>query len=321
VFLKGAYLAYCVYPHPALRPLRDLDVLVPPAQEDAARHALLAAGLLESPHHAHVPDEYQDTTQHQQPLLAGTVMLELHRRLFHLEQGHSRGQDLTDDPAFWSRRMRANIAGTPVLVPSHTDQLIHLMVHGVQDHYLSSGPLLLSDLALLAHAPEVDWPTVRHTVARLGLERVASLALALVHAYCGSTPLTQLADGHSPEVPTEVIARAVPLMLCSRHPGMDTRVLRDLQSARSPLGKIGVLWRAACPPRITLAMVYEMDHHSPLIWTRYPAWWWRHISRRLGSLARGQGAQLARPDAAGFAQLQDWLNARPAQPPARRATR
>ena len=30
--LKGAYLAFNAYPHPALRPMRDLDVLVPAEQ-------------------------------------------------------------------------------------------------------------------------------------------------------------------------------------------------------------------------------------------------------------------------------------------------
>jgi hypothetical protein len=33
--LKGAYLAFHVYPHPALRPMRDLDILV--ASDDAMR--------------------------------------------------------------------------------------------------------------------------------------------------------------------------------------------------------------------------------------------------------------------------------------------
>ncbi|MBM4438499.1 MAG: nucleotidyltransferase family protein [Actinobacteria bacterium] len=45
VFLKGAYLAYCVYPHPALRPLRDLDILIPPERLTDARAALIAGGL------------------------------------------------------------------------------------------------------------------------------------------------------------------------------------------------------------------------------------------------------------------------------------
>src|SRR5882757_10542575 len=40
VFLRGAFLAFHVYRQPGLRPMRDLDVLVPEAQAAAAVHAL-----------------------------------------------------------------------------------------------------------------------------------------------------------------------------------------------------------------------------------------------------------------------------------------
>jgi hypothetical protein len=40
VFLRGPFLAFHVYRQPALRPMRDLDLLVPEAQAAAAVHAL-----------------------------------------------------------------------------------------------------------------------------------------------------------------------------------------------------------------------------------------------------------------------------------------
>src|SRR5258708_2445727 len=40
VFLRGAFLAFHVYRLPGLRPMRDLDVLVPEAQAEEAAHAL-----------------------------------------------------------------------------------------------------------------------------------------------------------------------------------------------------------------------------------------------------------------------------------------
>jgi len=45
VFLKGAYLAFHVYPRAALRPLRNLDLLVPESQASDAFHALQSSTL------------------------------------------------------------------------------------------------------------------------------------------------------------------------------------------------------------------------------------------------------------------------------------
>jgi hypothetical protein len=245
----------------------------------------------------------------------------VHRRMFHLDFQHEHGQDLTDDPSFWSRCVSAPVAGTPMLVPSATDQLIHLMVHGVLDHTLSNGPLMLSDLALVAAQGNVDWPAVRATSRRLGLERTAALASALVLQYWGTTALESECGRELPRVEQHVMAGAVPLLLCQRHPGMDTQVVRELQHVKGPLAKIRVICAAACPPRLTLAMVYETDQHSPWIWLYYPAWWWRHAWRRLKSLISGKGARLARPDADGFARLEDWLRAAPAPVTPERAER
>lgn len=44
ILLKGAALAYTLYPHPALRPMGDLDLWVEPGDFDRAAEALLRAG-------------------------------------------------------------------------------------------------------------------------------------------------------------------------------------------------------------------------------------------------------------------------------------
>lgn len=46
--LKGAYLAFHAYPHPALRPLRDLDILVPEDRVFSAYRALIEGGVRRS---------------------------------------------------------------------------------------------------------------------------------------------------------------------------------------------------------------------------------------------------------------------------------
>lgn len=54
--VKGAVLSVDGWPRPEARPMADLDLLVPPAQRDAAGRALVAAGL---PHVASAP--WEDT--------------------------------------------------------------------------------------------------------------------------------------------------------------------------------------------------------------------------------------------------------------------
>ena len=56
VALKGAYLAFAVYPHPALRPLRDLDVLVPRKSALSAYQALIDSGYSRLPDHPGDPE-------------------------------------------------------------------------------------------------------------------------------------------------------------------------------------------------------------------------------------------------------------------------
>ncbi len=46
MFLKGAFLAFFCYPNPALRPLRDLDILVPETMAVQALEILRDAGYL-----------------------------------------------------------------------------------------------------------------------------------------------------------------------------------------------------------------------------------------------------------------------------------
>ena len=51
VALKGSYLAFHAYPHPAMRPLRDIDILVPRDKTLEAYQLLIDQGLSRIPHY------------------------------------------------------------------------------------------------------------------------------------------------------------------------------------------------------------------------------------------------------------------------------
>lgn len=214
VALKGAFLALYAYPHPALRPLRDLDILVPHPQAVQAHEALLAAGFTPA---SHAPQGSAganlDLSQHLPGLRSpqGGINVELHTRLFHLHahdpsllasahQGDPNDaphddalKDLADDPRFWERSAPRTLAGKALRFESPTDLLLHLIVHAVYDHEFNNGPLVLSDIAFLLQTQPVDGPLFWRMAAQRHQTRGCELLLRLTERHWGaSAALTAL---------------------------------------------------------------------------------------------------------------------------------
>jgi hypothetical protein len=333
VALKGVHLAYGVYPHPALRPLRDLDILVRPEQALDAQAALIAGGLSTIERFEKMPQSRKDNAQHLPQLMAGKVMVEVHRRALQLDHDHRPGQDITDDPEFWHRCVSATVAGITFKAPSVEDQFLHLVVHGTYHHMLSNGPLLLSDLGFLVQSSAPDWAALREAADRRGFGRGLDLADALLRRYWGVAGARGHAGavaaehageaGHAGEaaaactgaVPDSVLDTAALLMLRGESASKDATIRQSLAAAPTLTAKCGVLLRAACPPRETISYACAVDEHSPWLWLYYPLWWWRHASRRLKPLLRGKRPYLLAGSSDQVATVRQWL--RPQEPAAR----
>lgn len=243
-------------------------------------------------------------------------MVELHRRALHLDHDHQPGQDLADDPTFWSRCISGTLSGTPIMAPSAQDQLIHIVVHAVYDHALSNGPLLLSDLGFLAAHAHIDWPALRRRTEQMGYARGFDLALALLREYWGTDTAAPAPHTPDPAAPPQPIQQlALLLMLRHGRAGNDAAVLRDLREARSSLARLRILLSAACPPRTVLSYAFGVPEDSPSIWLHYPTWWWRQMSRRLKPLLKGKKPYVLATGSEPIAELQAWLYPdRPAPP-------
>ena len=170
--LKGAWLAFHAYPQPGLRPLPDIDLLVPEGRALEAFGALRESGL-----DLLNPDSGDPVAalaaKHQLPPLWSTqdeVCVELHHRCFH---GHGSDPDLTDDPHFRGRLVPGAIAQTPVRYMGPEHLLLHLIVHSAHDHRFDNGPGIFADVAaLLARQPLA---TVRHAWLALALAGAATV--------------------------------------------------------------------------------------------------------------------------------------------------
>ncbi|MCZ7540503.1 MAG: nucleotidyltransferase family protein [Anaerolineae bacterium] len=185
LWLKGAALAETVYPQPVLRPMGDLDVLVPFARRAEALAALKAAGYADEPRDplgaqvaAFLPP---DETHHHYNLVGGPgggVRVELHFRV-----ARAILPDLAALDWFWSQAMEAtDRQGKPLgfstLRPAA--HLLYLCAHALLQHGEGQiGLLHFYDLHLLATVYDLDWALIVERAAILRWTYPVERALAL----------------------------------------------------------------------------------------------------------------------------------------------
>ncbi|RMF94397.1 MAG: lasso peptide biosynthesis B2 protein [Nitrospinota bacterium] len=262
VVLKGAALAEVVYPHIALRPMRDLDLLV--RREDTGEADRLLRRLhytaLSPPRFAAWYREHH----HLAPYMNRdrTLALELHH---HLVPPHIGVQVPVQD--LWQRARPVSIASIPTLILAPEDLLLHLCLHlAYLDRFLGVGKLrALYDMALTIqrYQGELDWERLlgRGQAYKVDRGMYATLWLARHIAGAGipDAVLSTLAAGFHGFPYEDRVLRAVA-----------TRAILTSESTTSPL---------------TLALLYELGTAllSP-----------QKTGRRIGTLSRRIGQRVGR---------------------------
>lgn len=268
VALKGAYLAFHAYPNPALRPLRDLDLLVPEAQAVAAYEALLEGGCRPLKGDGGDLQFYLRERNHLPALrsVSGQVVIELHVRLSHHGQAEGAAIDLANDPGFWQRLERRDLAGETLLYPSPTDLLLHLATHAVYHHTFNNGPLILSDVAFLLSGHEIDWPLFWRLAERGGWTRGSMLVLAMTEKLFGRQPVDWPdPDGPVPDIPGELVATASRLCLRQFSVRQEVRLATLMSGSRPLRTKLGCLVRTCFPSREHMEQLFGAPPGSPAV--------------------------------------------------------
>jgi hypothetical protein len=123
MLLKGIALAARHYEKPALRPMSDVDLMVPAGDAEKARGMLLARGWRPT----------QTLPETALSLLHGLGFEDRKGRLLDLHW-HSLHESLVPaaDNGFWSRAEWIEIDGTKARILSPADQLLHVCVHGLR---------------------------------------------------------------------------------------------------------------------------------------------------------------------------------------------
>jgi hypothetical protein len=174
MLLKGAALAETVYPEPGLRPMVDIDVLVPAEDIDRAYAAVREVGYRVNPQQT--ADAHQDMRErhYQYPSLVADdelVAVEIHRHVL-------MGPSVFDISGFWERA-RPGTAGPAHLLPAPEDLLLHAGIHFANDRlFWSTGALgQLADVAWIIARHRLDWDEVVSRADEYGVKGRFFLAL------------------------------------------------------------------------------------------------------------------------------------------------
>ena len=294
IALKGAWLSHHAYPQPALRPMRDLDLLVPNAHILDGYAALLAAGYVElEPAEMPLSDVIR-LDKHMPALVAprGSIV-ELHHRLWEPDGRLDHATPMQDEAALRAHAV-VDEDGVRYLAPQ--DTLGHLIIHAVYSHRLDCGPLLLSDIDFLLQSTLIDWGVFWARAASEGWHSGARLVLELVDAHRAGVTIDFSRDPGSP-APTEVLDAAPDLLLQD----LATRRSAGLAAVALKAGPIKLLQRlrGARSAHGEAEATRTMGHEGGMLgWAGTRAW------RSLTELARADVRRQSRQ----LAALSQWLD-------------
>ena len=308
IALKGAFLAVHAYPHPALRPMRDLDILVPETMALRAYEVLLANGLTRpNKYYRGDLDAALEASHHLPPLYcaSGQVSIELHTR-FSSPDGTG-VPDLAHDAGLWQRAVHQSVADHTLCYLAPTDLLLYLIQHAVHQHRLDNGPLVLSDLAYLLERHTIDWPLFWRRAQQHEQTRGALLLLKMVEQYFGEQPIEWTGSVQTEHESAEAQAEKAAVLTLRMSAGR-----YDTLASRSGMGKkLGTLLTHAFPSKREIAARYPVSEESRRIYLWYFARLWRLLTVHLPEYLAGRRADGNGNEADTILDLDRWLRAAP----------
>lgn len=186
LLLKGSGLLLGkVYPHPGMRFIGDIDLLLEADQLHRAREILMGAG-----YRPIAEGDYPHL--HQMPMLvheASGIGVELHRLPITQDLA-----TLAPVPELLDRAELLQVDGGTFRLPAPTDRIALAIAHGqIKDHAHARGvPALRALLDVAVHMQRfeaaIDWPDLLARFKRAGASPVLADTLALLDALMGMAP-------------------------------------------------------------------------------------------------------------------------------------
>ena len=270
VWLKGIVLARTVYPAPELRPMVDVDLLVPYAQREQALVVMQSLGYVQE-----LPLLFDGTEdlKHHYHLASKTLRplkLELHFRLL---GAFDRILTVEQLGWFWHHTIDMDRAGSACRALGPEAHLLYLCGHALLQHGEADLRLLrFYDLhCLVSQTPDLDWDLVVDGAARLRWTYAAERALTLAREYFG-TPLPEdlpawLAANRPPQEKVTHVTRRQMARTTSEIVAHDLAAMGWQDRTRT-------LARIVAPPPSYMRQRYRLDNDRQL-----PAAYLRRWSR------------------------------------------
>jgi len=264
IALKGLHLAELVYRDISLRPMADLDILVPHAQVDAAVAALAALDFELS---NKAPGGYDLSLSHRS---LGTLV-EVHWTLATPEEPYTPPIE-----HIWRSAVTVRLGDAQVQVMSPEFLLLHVCTHLACHHLFAFDLRALCDIVEIVQAhPDLDWDTVVDQGRRHGWERGVAAALRLARDHLGAAvPADALAAIGGDRLAPELLDDALEQLGTTLDLPGETRFAPNLMALAGASG-VGAKLRVACGriflPRAELARIYgvpEQSLHMPLLYVR-----------------------------------------------------
>lgn len=243
--LKGAALIFQVYGDPGLRPMADLDILVPHPHAARASALLVEAGWTALPLPARVRAEPQSVTAVEWHGADGG-QLDLHFSPF----AESLGWDAIS--VLWAASVPCDASGIGTRTLCGADQLLHLLAHGAEVRPAPAIRWVADAMGLLRSDIAIDWERFAAMAARLRLQLVASRLLAYLIAH------------HGADVPARV-CRA----LNGPHPMLERLEYRARRGTLGPFAPLMTQWSRYVrlhPQRRRLALVRGFVPYLGALW-------------------------------------------------------
>ncbi len=187
--LKGGSLAWTVYPHPAMRPMCDLDLLLRPVQMDRAEEVLGRLGFVLSesmPRHLlSFQKRFGGGVTWVRQREGRTTLLDLQHHLIGVDWVR-RGM-MVDMAAVWKAARPLLLGDVAAWQLSVEDMLIHLSLHLAVQHGYHWSPINLVDMGyVLAEAGEgFSWERVVERAAAFRARTVLYVGLSLAGRLAG----------------------------------------------------------------------------------------------------------------------------------------
>jgi Uncharacterised nucleotidyltransferase len=302
--LKGSWLSHFAYPHPGLRRMRDIDILVFERDVLRAFDLMRQQGFVRMAEYIQPVEDALAHAKHLPPLLwpQTGIPVEVHHHLIG-GGGHPLVKPGALAPSVvLDRRIRCNVGGAEISFLDPVDTLLHLIVHAAVEHHFDNGPLLLTDIAWLISTTDVDWDRFWDSARSSGWTRHAALVFQMLQSHCPQ-PLPDGAKEAGLMAPQTLIRHAEESMVRFFDARWERAAMRLGHGQSSLIGKVQMLAKRALPKPYLMAALVGLRADHPLVWLIYPIWLGNRVWRLLMSQINPRTRQLVTNDEA----MDDWL--------------